>query len=75
MLHAFGVMVDCGADVETGQVYDTLIGTRAVTDEPAAGSDYHHGGSAREGVEGVGWGVSVGVGGGVGGVGGFGCSA
>ena len=54
MLHAFGVMVDCGADVETGQVYDTLIGTRAVTDEPAAGSDYHHGGgSAREGAEGA----------------------
>ena len=26
MLHAFGVMVDCGADVETGQVYDALIG-------------------------------------------------
>ena len=28
MLHAFGVMIDCGADIETGQVYDTLIGKR-----------------------------------------------
>ena len=28
MLHAFGVMVDCGADIETGQVYDALIGKR-----------------------------------------------
>ena len=28
MLHAFGVMVDCGADVETDQVYDALIGKR-----------------------------------------------
>ena len=28
MLHPFGVMVDCGADIETGQVYDTLIGKR-----------------------------------------------
>ena len=26
MLHAFGVMVDCGAYIETGQVYDALIG-------------------------------------------------
>ena len=26
MLHAFGVMVDCGADIETGQVYNALIG-------------------------------------------------
>lgn len=28
MLHAFGVMVDCGADVEADQVYDALIGKR-----------------------------------------------
>ena len=28
MLHAFGVMVDCGADVATDQVYDALIGKR-----------------------------------------------
>ena len=28
MLHAFGVMMDCGADVQTDQVYDTLIGKR-----------------------------------------------
>ena len=28
MLHAFRVMVDCGADIETGQVYDALIGKR-----------------------------------------------
>ena len=28
MLHAFGVMVDCGADIETGQTYDALIGKR-----------------------------------------------
>ena len=28
MLHAFGVMVDCGADIENGQVYVALIGKR-----------------------------------------------
>ena len=28
MLYVFGVMVDCRADIETGQVYDALIGKR-----------------------------------------------
>ena len=28
MLHAFGVIVDCGADIETSQDYDALIGKR-----------------------------------------------
>ena len=26
IVHAFGVMVDCGVDIETGEVYDALIG-------------------------------------------------
>ena len=28
ILHAFRVMVDCGSDIETGQVYDALFGKR-----------------------------------------------
>ena len=28
MLHEFGLLVDCVADIETDQVYDTLIGKR-----------------------------------------------